>query len=308
MPYLKYITLPSGSVYTIRDPEAWSAIEELQQMIAGVMHFRGRTLTELYDGVTTSPITLADDPETPYTPQSGDVVTYTPSGSEHELEFAWTGNQWQEYGSSGALKALAFKDTASTTLNDYPYTASSSFTGTQETFDVTPAGTVSVSTATTVDKATTVAPAATGESTYTPSGSVSAPTISLSSAGSTTTIKNPTSQTVVYNIANGDPGESATGELFYCSVANETLTFRKFTKTMGASITTENVTVKNGDASYTSSAPTFTGDGVRLETDEIIVPESYTGSFTGTSHTIDYTPAGGVETTLNTGNKTVTVS
>lgn len=304
-PLIKRITLPSGSIYDITDEAAWTAIEELRQIVSGVMHYRGRTTTPLYDGATTSPIVI--DGES-YTPENGDVVTYRESNEKPELEFAWTGIHWQEYGSSGALKALAFKDTASTVLEDYPYSATSNFSGTQETFDITPSGTIAVSTNTTTDKATTVAPAQSGEATYTPSGSVSTPTISLDTAGSTTTIHNPSSKTVVLNVANGDPGETATGELFYCSVSNENLTLRKFTKSMGASINTSDVTVKDGDGTYTSSTPTFSGTGVRLETDEILVPETYTGSFTGAQASIDYTPAGSVSTNLNTGNKTVTVS
>lgn len=310
MPYLKRITLPSGSVYTIRDAEAWQAIEELQEMIAGVMHYVGRSYTEISDGSQVTPIKIMVDGElVNHDAQRGDVVTYTPTGGDHELEFAWTGNHWEEYGSSGALKALAFKDTATTTLDDYPYSATSTFTGTQETFDITPAGSIAVQTATTTDKATTVAPALSGESTYTPSGSVSTPQISLASAGSTTTIKNPTKQTVATGIVTSAPGETApSNPVIMYSVSGETLNLYQVGYSTGDSITTENVTVKNGDATYESSTPTFTGNGVRLETDEILVPETYEGSFTGTQNSINYTPAGGVSTTLNVGDKIVTVS
>lgn len=309
MPYIKRVTMPSGNIYTVRDPEAWQAIEELREIVTNVMHYLGESLTEIYDGATTSPIYLVDDPETPHVPQNGDVVTYKPSGSEHELEFAWTGHIWQEYGSSGALKALAFKDTASTTLNDYPYTATSTFTGAAETFDVTPAGTIAVQTATTVDKATTVAPAASGESTYTPSGSVSTPTISLASAGSTTTINSPTKKSVATEILTASPGSTApSNPVTMYSVTNETLNLFQVGYKLEDSIVDNSVTVKNGDASYESSQPTFTGDGVRLETDEIIVPDSYEGSFTGTHKEITHTPVGGVVTTLNVGDKIITVS
>ena len=70
----------------------------------------------------------------------------------------------------------------------------------------------------------------------------------------------------------------------------------------------ENVTVKDGDGVYESSQPQFTGDGVRLETGEIIVPDTYEGSFSGTQASIDYTPSGSVSTNLNVGDKLVTVS
>lgn len=145
-PEIWWFQLPSGNSYWIRDEAARQAIAELQEMIAQVMHFRGKTLTELYDGATTSPIILVDDPSTPYYPENGDVVTYRPeqdsdsdSDSEEpvrELEFAWTGHHWQEYGSSGALKALAFKDTASSPYTPQGSINAQAFTGTEATIGV----------------------------------------------------------------------------------------------------------------------------------------------------------------------------
>lgn len=262
-PKIKRITLPTGSVYDIVDEAAWLAIEELQQMISQVMHYRGRTTTEIHDGDTTSPIII--DGES-YTPQNGDVVTYRPdqdtdtdTDTEYhtELEFAWTGTHWTEYGSSGALKALAFKDTASTVVNDYVYDSSSTFTGTTSSLDVTP------------------------------EGSVSAPTISIKTSGATTTIKNPTKQTVTTSLATAAPGASApSNPIVYYSVQNETLNLYQIGYNTGDSITTEDVTVKSGDAEYESSQPTFTG----------------------TTSSVSYTPEGSVTTTLIKGDKTITVS
>lgn len=305
-PKFKRITMPSGSVYDITDEAAWQAIEELRSIVSGVMHYVGKTTTPLEDGSTTSPI-IIDGEE--YTPTNGDVVTYKPQDSEHELEFVWAGSHWNEYGSSGALKALAFKDTATTTLDDYAYGATSTFTGTQETFDVTPSGTINVATATTTDKATTVAPAQSGDATYTPSGDISTPNITLKTAGSTTIIKNPTKQTVTTGLVTAAPGETAPANAITCySVTGETLNLYQIGYNLGDSITTEDVTVKDGDGVYQSSTPTFTGDGVRLETDEILVPETYSGSFTGEQAEINYTPQGGVTTNLTVGDKIVTVS
>ena len=122
-PEVWIVTLPSGNQYYVKDLYARQCIEELYNIVSEVMHYRGRSLTPLEDGSTVNPIVL-DGEILPYTAKNGDVVTYRPdhdsdsdSDSEEpviELEFAWTGNHWQEYGSSGALKALAFKDTAST--------------------------------------------------------------------------------------------------------------------------------------------------------------------------------------------------
>lgn len=90
------------------------------------------------------------------------------------------------------------------------------------------------------------------------SGQVSAPTISVESEGATTTIKNPTAQTVVTDIAPANAAATtAEGELVYCSVSGEALTLKKFVKSTGASITTEDKTVKTGDASYSATASTF---------------------------------------------------
>ena len=73
--------------------------------------------------------------------------------------------------------------------------------------------------------------------------------------------------------------------------------------TTGASITTSNVTVKNGDAAYEASAPDFTGTGVRLVTGNISVPSS--ASFTGTEGNLSVsgTTTGSVSQPTFTGTK-----
>lgn len=98
--------------------------------------------------------------------------------------------------------------------------------------------------------------------TFTPSGSVSAPTISLKTAGQTTTVKNPSSETVAKTVEASAPGQTApSNPVTYCSYdsATETLKLYQLGYTTGASISTSNVTVKTGDAEYEASAPTFTG-------------------------------------------------
>lgn len=303
---IKRIQMPSGTLYNITDAAAWEAIEELRAIVSEVMHYRGATTTPLEDGSTVSPIVIDGED---YYQQSGDVVTYKAPGSDRELEFAWNGTHWSEYGSSGALKALAFKDTASTTLDDYPYSATSGFSGVQETFDITPAGTISVSTASTVDKATTVSPAVSGEATYSPSGSVSVPDITLKNAGHTVTVNSATKKTVTTSISTSAPGDTAPANPVTCyTVSGETLNLYQLGYNVGDSIVETPTTVKDGDADYESSTPQFTGDPVRLETGEIRVPDTYQGSFSGTVASIDYTPEGSVVTNLNVGDKIVTVS
>ena len=99
-----------------------------------------------------------------------------------------------------------------------------------------------------------------------------------------------------------DPSSTtATGELVYCSVSGEVLSLKKFVETTGDSISTSNVTVKNGDAAYSATAPTFTGTGARLVTGNIAVPNS--ASFTGTEATLSVsgTPSGTVSQPSFTG-------
>lgn len=97
------ITLPSGNTYDIKDAVARDKIATL----SGAMTYIGETTTELTDGCTTSPITISGKS---VTPKSGDVVIYG------NCEFIWSdiSSSWSEFGSTGSLKSLAFKDNAST--------------------------------------------------------------------------------------------------------------------------------------------------------------------------------------------------
>lgn len=171
----------------------------------------------------------------------------------------------------------------------------------------TPAGSVSLTTSTTT---TTVTKAATGTATYTPEGSVAAPTITVKTAGTTDTIKNPTSQTVAKTVIAAAPGATApSNSITYYSVSNETLSLYQLGYTTGDSITTTNVTVKTGDAAYEASAPAFTGTGARLVTDDITVPTAATFSGTAGNISVNGTTTGTVSQPTFTGDqKTVTVS
>lgn len=95
---------------------------------------------------------------------------------------------------------------------------------------------------------------------FTPSGSVAAPTISVATAGSTDTIKNPTAKTVVTDMDVATPSSTqVSGEMNYAYVSGTMLILNKIVETRGDSITTENKTVKTGDATYSATAPAFTG-------------------------------------------------
>lgn len=302
------ITMPSGTTYNIKDSVARS-------QIGGAIKIKGTTTTALTDGATTNPITIGGNS---YTAVANDAVFY---GNK---EFVFDGTQWHEFGDMTGLGDLAQHD-----VTDLKFTGTSatiSVTGTPSvsptkgavtvskassgTATYTPAGnnaSSSVSGSCTVTPSgsvsetkskITVSPASSGTATYTPAGSVS-----VSSAGATTTVKNPTKQTVVteVSVVSGTVPSGVT-DLAYVSYdsTTETLTFNHVTKTKGDSITTSDVTVKTGDASYS-----FNGTGARLETDsQVLTGASFSGA--SSSGTISGTAA--AQTFTGTGARLVTDS
>lgn len=244
------ITLPSGSTYNLKDQGARDLIDALESYSS----YLGVTTTAITDGATTNPITIGGES---ITAKKGSIVNY---GSK---EFIFNGTAWQEFGDLSALGALAYKDSASGSFTPAGTVSQPTFTGSSSNVTITatdntsgnyqPKGTVSQPTFT--GSATT----STGK--FTPEGSVSAPTISVATAGATATVKNPTKQTVAKTVVAQAPSSSShpANNITYYSVANETLSLYQLGYTTGDSITTEDVTVKTGDASYSVSAPSFTG-------------------------------------------------
>lgn len=285
------ITLPTGTTYNIKDAQARNDIAAIQSAIAGGVTFMGETTTALTDGATTTTITINS---ASVTAVKGYLVVY------NSKEFVFDGTKWIEMGDLSLIGDLGWKNSASATYtptgsiskptfegdslvsNGYftpagsvklesnaaqgtgriPYISDifgpTQLTGTPATIKskVTAAGTVAISTGT-------------GTANYTPEGSVAAPTISVKTAGSTTTVNSIT-----------DVGELPD---LKTKVENEilTITFDKGTlPTKGA-----NTTVKTGDAAYQASAPAFTGTGAELK-----------ATFTGTEveGNANYTPEGSV--------------
>ena len=183
------ITLPSGETYNIKDATARNEIDILKGSNTGAMHYAGVTTTALANGSSTSPIKINN---ADYTPLNGDVVIY------NSLELVWStsDNKWHEFGSTGSLKALAFKDSASVP--------------------------------------------------YTPTGSVSAPTVSVA--------VNTTSVTPISGVG--------TLPSFTAMVADETLSLGFSAGSLPTKGTA--VTVATGVKSATASAPTFTGNGATI--------------------------------------------
>lgn len=244
---------------------------------------------------------------------------YTPAGSVSQATF--TGNSMTATGTftpsgsvtvnvTGTSQASATVSTQTGTATYTPAGTVSqpSFTGSSLTSSgkFTPNGSVNLTNGSTQ---VTVSPASSGTTTYKPSGTVSAPTISVSSAGTTATIKNPTAVSVVNALAAAAPTATApANEITYYSVANETLSLYKIGATKTNSITTSNVTVKTGDATYSATAPTFSGSAVRLLSGSIPTPDS--ASFTGTEGNVSVTgtPQGTISqpTFTGTGARLVT--
>ena len=307
-PVLSKIILPTGTEYDIKDAQARSDIADIQAAIAGGLKFLGETTTPLTDKATTNPITINGDSVTAV---AGNLVLY---GNK---EFLFDGTKWLEMGDLSVLGALAFKSSASGSYTpagtvSQPTSSGSSMSSTgkftpagtvsQPTFSgssmsstgkFTPAGSVSVATATTENKTATVSKAASGDATYTPEGTVGAPTITLATGGSTTAVNS-------MKTTGSLPSLSTT-------VANETLTIAF---DQGSLPTSEEKTVKTGDASYEASAPAFTGTGARLVTGNIPVPATFTGNFTGTEDDVSVTgtPSGTVSQPTFTGTAaTITV-
>ena len=109
---------------------------------------------------------------------------------------------------------------------------------------------------------------------------------------------------MVNALAVAAPGATAPANaITYYNVVDENLSLYQIGATKAAPCSTANVTVKTGDASYTSSTPDFTGTGVRLVTDNISVPSSASFSGTQDSISVSGTPNGSVSNLSFSGQK-----
>ena len=304
MAQISKITLPSGTTYDIKDATARAAIQALTGGDAVV--FVGVSSTELTDGGTQKP-TVNSVVINDLSP--GQLYFYGTS------EFIWgTDSKWHELGSLESLGALAYKDDASGSYTPAGTVSQPTFTGTSSSVTITATDNASGNYQ---PKGSISGGAFTGSNTtftgtFTPEGSVAAPTVSLKTAGSTTTIKNPTSVTVAKTVTASAPGATApSNAITYYSVSNEILSLYQLGYTTGDSITTSNVTVKNGDAEYQASSPAFTGTQGNVSTSG--TPNGSNGAITFTGTKVNLTgittATGSVSQPTFTGTEaTVTVS
>lgn len=283
-PTMYEITLPSGNSYYIEDNEVrqWigtgsssgaeyriSSLETEISKLANATHWLGVTTTPLTDGATTNPITIGGSS---VTAKSGDIVQ-----ANSKTEFIFNGTAWQELGSSvGTLKAFAYVDTGEVTVTPKGSNTASSVTG---TCSVTPSGSISTGT---------------GTANYTPAGSVSgsvtAPTISVKTAGTTASVT-----------PFGSAGTLPSCTLPTYTVSNGVLTITSGSFSAGTLPSAGTaVTVKTGDAAYQATAPTFSGSfsgtGTQLKFTGSASSGTISGTaaaqtFTGTEETLTVTPA-----------------
>lgn len=164
MANISKITLPNGSTYDIKDTTArnqvtaeatarqnadttlTNQINTLKSNLTGAMHYAGVTTTPIRDGISVDASNTTDKSitinNTTYVPKPGDVVIYenkefvyweTTSG---EGTIKVTKGHWNEFGSTGSLKALAFKDSASGTTTPTGTVSKPTFTGTEGTVTI----------------------------------------------------------------------------------------------------------------------------------------------------------------------------
>ena len=258
-PYVSILNL-NGTSYTIND--AWSRAEigEIKQVIAGGTHFIGITTTELTDGATTNPITIDGESVTAV---QGDIVLHAVPDGEGTInkEFIFDGTKWNEFGSQGLLKALAYKDQASGSVS-IPISSSITFN------PYTPSvgkGTLAVTTATDTMEVTTTADTASGS--FSPAAiTIPASTVTLTPTTNTFTALTDvtyTAATATLSISSstsssfwtGATGEAAGQTVTPAPNQSISVSYQKATSTSKTFLTTASL---NGDLSVTAVAPTAT--------------------------------------------------
>lgn len=147
----------NGVTYNIKD-------EVARETLAGAIKILGATTTALTDEATTNPITVNGESVTAV---GNDAVFY------NSKEFVFDGTYWHEFGDMTGLGDLAQHD-----LDDIEFTTTVS----QATAETTVSqATATTTVATSTDETATVAPAASGEATYTPAGTISGTAIGYAS-------------------------------------------------------------------------------------------------------------------------------
>lgn len=290
---IQQITLPSGTTYDLQDSRVDSIVSQSTRWV-------GVTTTALSDGSSATTIIIGGES---HNVLEGDIASY------NNMEFIFNGTIWQEFGSTGSLKALAFKDSVAVST-DVPSSFTTTFTGKSGSVSVTgtSAGSVSetksnVEIKTKVSGTNAYTPAGTNASSsvsasgtvtptgdikfgpsgsqttnaYTPAGSVAAPTISVATAG------------VLPSITDTTPADTTTPHPVKYSVNNKVLTISMGDFSAGSFPT------------YSASAPAFTGTEVAVA----FAGGSDAVSVTGTADAQTFT---GTAAYLETANEVLTAA
>ena len=275
---ISQVKLPSGTTYNLKDSDARTRIEALEQAAVHGIKYIGVSTTAITDGGNEKP-TIGGSP---VTPDNGNLVFY--DNKEYVFTGTWSSSTstgaWEEFGDMGDLGTLAYKSSASGSFTPAG-SVSSTWTGTSTTFtgSYTPEGSISatftgkkynlsgsiaangVTVSGNYDKTTgmTVATSETipsgSTATYTPKGNVSKPDITVT----------PTTTTVTEVASVGTlPTKASVSSKF--TVANEVLTIADFDYITGVGTlpTTNNETVMTGASAALASTPSFTGTGVMI--------------------------------------------
>lgn len=279
---IQKIILPSGTTYDIKDAYAREQIASL----SGAAHWLGITTSALYDGATTNPIIIDEES---VTANAGAVVGY------NEMEFIFNGTKWQEFGSTGSLKALAFKDTASGSYTPTGSVTQPTFTGTVGSVSVTgtPTGTVSQPTFTGTQGNVSVSGTPNGNVTI----RVGEGTANYTPAGSVTVTPNITvDKTSVTSITNVGALPTCTLPELSATVANETLTLGWTSGSFDAGALPTAGTAVNvaTDIKTATATASFVGTGADLQATFVGTATTSTGTFT---------PAGSVSQPSFTGEE-----
>ena len=337
MAQISKITLPSGTVYDIKDAQARADIAGLQIAASGGMHYLGATTTPLTDGATNSTISVGGQTVTPI---AGDIVIYD------DKEFILSGTSpahWNEFGSTGSLKALAFKDNASSTYKPAGTVSKPTFTGTQSIvrggvvsvtqgdpgpnwgqnqdhiyftpsgtiehgsdieeqlqIPYTPAGTIAL---TTSNKNTTVTTAS-GTATYTPAGTVSQP--SFTGTAATVSVSGSPSGSVTISTGTGSSNYKPAGTVSQPSFTGTAATVSVSGSPNGSVTISTGTGTSNYKPAGTVSQPSFTGTSASLS---VVGTPSGSVTISTASGISNYTPRGEISApTVSVSVNTATVN
>lgn len=258
MSEISKITLPNGTSYDLKDAKARESIETIKSNISSGIHYRGVSTTALEDGSNVTHLEL--DGYGDYTPQSGDLVIY------EDKEFIFVeyhdSRSWHEFGSTGSLKSLAFKDSASASYTPAGTVSQPTFTGKSTPVSVSGTATVQPKATLTFYDPGATAPAHTGaaKDTYVqgvPKAKATGTAVSLSTAS-------------IKQITNVGTAPALT-----TTVSGETLTLGWSAGTLPTSAT---VTVATGVSSVTQ--PAITVGGIDLTLQSVSSTVSSSGSMT----------------------------